>query len=329
MNLAIRGIFPEEKTSSNHIPATMEKPNSPSFSIVIETDNLAIVDLEELRSCLDTLDRQGEAMREADGVFVADGGMVPESLLQELKGRYPWLTVLHADAGASYIELKLAGALETNSEVIVFCDGDVRYEEGWLAAMLEGFQKRPDADLIAGETTTPISGPFSLAFALTFNFPRLTGESELSASATYWANNVAARRRTLERIPLPDPSELFRGQNLIHTNRILAQSGVILRQPKARAWHAVLPPSEIIQRYYKLGRDAKAIRAITAKESGKPYLGAMAPDRPGTSVFGRLGDRFAQLLQTQPKHLLWLPIALPILGVMGLAYMCGRLLRPK
>lgn len=307
----------------------MENPNSPSFSIVIETDNLAAVDLEELRSCLDTVDRQGDVLRKADGVFVADGGMVPESLLLELKGRYPWLTILHADAGASYIELKLAGALETNSEVIVFCDGDVKYETGWLSALLDGFQKRPDADLIAGETTTPITGPYSLAFALTFNFPRLTGEKELSPSSTYWANNVAAKRATLERIPLPDPSELFRGQNLVHTNRILANSGVILRQPLARAWHAVLPPSEILQRYFKLGRDASAIRTITAMDTGSPYLGAMAPDRSGTGVVGRIIDRLAQVSRTQPAAFLWLPLALPVLAAMGVTYMCGRISAKK
>ena len=314
-----------QSLSDTDIPATMEDPNTPSFSIAIETDNLAAVDLEELRSCLDTLDRQGEVLRKADGVFVADGGMVPERLLQELKSRFPWLTILHADVGASYIELKLAGALATNSEVIVFCDGDVRYEPGWLTAMLEGFQERPDADLIAGETTTPITGPYSLAFALTFNFPRLTGQKHLSPSSTYWSNNVAVRRATLERIPLPDPTELFRGQNLVHTNRILAQAGVILRQPAARAWHAVLPPSEIIQRYCKLGRDASAIRTITAEDTGKPYLGAMAPDRPGTGVVGRLIDRLAQVSQTQPAAFLWLPLALPVLAAMGVAYVCGRI----
>ena len=313
---------PEDFTS-------MDNQSTPSFSIVIETDNLAAVDLDELRSCLDTLDRQGDLLRKAEGVFVADGGMVPDSLLEELNSRYPWLTILRADAGASYIELKLAGALQTRSEVIVFCDGDVKYEPGWLDALLDGFRKRPDADLIAGETTTPIEGPYSLAFGLTFNFPRLTGEKHLSPSSTYWANNVAARRVTMERIPLPDPNELFRGQNLVHTNLLVTESGVILRQPLARAWHAVLPPSEIIQRYFKLGRDAATIRQITTRDSGRPYLGAMAPDRSGTSVAGRLSDRLSQVARNQPFALLWLPLALPIAAVMGAAYLCGRMTSPK
>lgn len=302
----------------------MNQRQLPAFSIVVETDNLAAVDVEELRACLDSLNEQGDILRKADGIFVADGGTAPEQLLGELARRYPWLTVLRADAGASYVELKLTGALQTPSEVVVFCDGDVRYESGWLAALLAGFEERPDADMIAGETTTPITGPYSLAFGLSFNFPRLSGERHVLPSTTYWANNVAVRRTTLERIPLPDPSELFRGQNLVHTRRILAAAGVILRQPRARAWHAVLPPGGIIPRYYKLGRDAAAIRAITSRESGQPYLGAMAPDRPGTGMAGRLWDRLRQIGTTQPLALLWLPLALPFLVAMGAAYAWGR-----
>lgn len=303
----------------------MDEHRYPTFSIVIETDNLAVVDLEELSDCLESLALQGDVLGYADGVFVADGGVVPDRILEDLRSRYPWLTIVRAEAGASYIELKLAGALKTNSEVIVFCDGDVRYEAGWLEALLEGLHERPDADLIAGETTTPITGPYSLAFALTFNFPRLTGETGLAPSTTYWANNVAARRAILSRIPLPDPSELYRGQNLVHTARILSEAGVILRQPKARGWHAVIPPSELISRYYLLGRDAACIRAITARESGRPYLGAMSPDLPGQGAVGRVVGRLRQIAGTQPASLVFLPLSFPILCVMGGAYVFGRI----
>jgi hypothetical protein len=233
------------------------------------------------------------------------------------------VTILRADAGASYVELKLAGALETSSEVIVFCDGDVRYEPGWLESLLDGFRLRPDADIIAGETTTPITGPYSLAYALTFNFPRLTNETELAPSTTYWANNCAARRTTMAGIPLPDPAELYRGQNLVHTMRLLRNSAVILRQPRAKGWHAVIPATEVVQRYFRLGRDAASVRSITALESGAAYLGAMAPDRAG--AVGRVAGRLRQVAQTQPAWLLLLPLALPVMIVTGLAYVAGRL----
>lgn len=296
----------------------------PSFSVVVETDNLALVDLDELDDCLDSIALQGDLLTEADGVFVADGGIVPDAILERLRTRHPWLSIVRADDGASYVDLKIAGASKTDSDVIVLCDGDVRYEPGWLEALLDGFRLRPDADIVAGETTTPITGPYSLAFALTFNFPRFAGDRDLAPSTTYWANNCAVRRSTLAKVPLPDPESLFRGQNLVHTMRLVKESAVILRQPKARGWHAVIPPSEIVSRYFRLGRDAAAVRHITSAESGAAYLGAMHPDRPGTGVLGRLVGRIGQLARTQPAWLLMLPLAIPALAVMGAAYVAGR-----
>jgi len=49
------------------------KKSLPTFSIVIETDNLAIVDLDELFRCLDSLAAQGDRLHRAEGVFLADG----------------------------------------------------------------------------------------------------------------------------------------------------------------------------------------------------------------------------------------------------------------
>lgn len=304
----------------------MNQKAYPSFSIVVETDNLAIINLQELFRCLDSIASQGELLRRADGVFVADGGVVPEPVLLKLRHRYPWITIVHATDGASYINLKLVGASETGSDVIVFCDGDIAYEPGWLEALLDGFCEHPEADLIAGETSTPISGAYSLAFAMTFNFPRFTGDAMLEPTTTYWANNLAARRSSLLRVPLPDPAELYRGQNLVHTARLLRHAGVILRQPRARGWHAVVPPAKVIQRYYQLGKDAASVRAITSHEGGKAHLGAMAPDRPGHSVVGRVVGRFRQISRSQPAALADLPLAVPILIGMGLAYLTGRIL---
>lgn len=296
----------------------------PSFSIVIETDNLSVVELNRLDQCLDSLAQQGDVLAKADGVFIADGGVVPDTVLERLRSKHPWLTIVRADAGASYVRLKIAGAQKTVSDLIVFCDGDVRYETGWLEALLDGFRLHPEADIIAGETTTPITGVYSLAFALTFNFPRFSGDRELKPSTTYWGNNFAVRRHTLARMPLPDAESLFRGQFLVHTMRLLRESAVVLRQPKARGWHTVIPPSEVIQRYFKLGRDAAAVRHISSTESGSAYLGAMEPDRPGVGVLGRVSGRLAQLARTQPLWLLALPLTIPTVAVMGTAYLAGR-----
>ena len=61
----------------------MDKSLFPSFCIVVETDNFAIVDLDELYHCLHSIESQGDLVRLADGVFVADGGVVPETVLAD------------------------------------------------------------------------------------------------------------------------------------------------------------------------------------------------------------------------------------------------------
>ncbi len=299
-------------------------PMTPTFSIVIETDNLHLADLAALRDCLDSLARQGPTLTRAKGVFLVDGGELADESFAPLRRDYPWLTVVRVKLKTSYVGLKAHGASLSDSDIIIFCDSDLRYEAGWLDALLEGFAERPDAQIVAGETTTPISGPYSLAFALTFNFPRYTGETRLTPSPTYWANNVAMRRALVESLPIPDPAALYRGQNIVHA-LALVQSGVtIWRQPRARAEHIVIAPAEIRGRYLTLGRDAAGVRGLTSGGSGRPYLAAMAPDRSGGNPLRRIGGRLRQVAREKPVHLAMLPLAAPIVGLFGIWYLAGK-----
>jgi len=115
----------------------------PSFDIVIETDNLAYVDMDALYECLDSIGAQGDALAQADGVYLADNGTVPAEILDGLRARYPWIRLVRTPDDASYIELKLAGSMQSQSEIIVFCDGDVQYAPGWLDGLLTAFVERP------------------------------------------------------------------------------------------------------------------------------------------------------------------------------------------
>ncbi len=296
----------------------------PGFSIVIETDNVAFVSLDELFACLDSLAGQGPLLREADGVYLADAGVVPPAVLDAITQRYPFISLLPSVAGTGYIALKQQGAAAVGSDVVVFCDGDVVYEPGWLESLLRTLAEHPGADVVAGETTTPITGPFSLAVALTFNFPRYSRDDDPSATTAYWANNVAMRRRTLERFPIPDPATVFRGQCRLHARDIVHGGGTILRQPRARGLHAVIPPAEILERYRRLGSDAAAIRRLGRVGQGDPYLPVMWPDREGAGPGAKLLGRVRQVARTRAADLLWLPLAVPIVALLGGAYLIGR-----
>jgi glycosyltransferase involved in cell wall biosynthesis len=303
----------------------MPELRPPSFSVVVETDNVELDDLDALRQCLDSLGAQQPALGRADGVFLVDGGKLPGPLVDGLRRDHPWLTVTRTPDEAGYIGQKARGAGLSDSEVIVFCDADIRYEPGWLEALLAPFAQRPEVEIVAGETTTPIDGPYSLAVALTFVFPRFSGDQDLVPSPTYWANNVAIRRSVLAGSPIPDPAALYRGQNILHSLGLLHSGRTIWRQPRARAQHIVLAPKTIVRRYLTLGRDSRSVARLTTEASGRPYLAAMAPDESGDRRLRKLAGRARQVARTDPRDLAWLPLALPLVGLLGLCYLAGRL----
>ena len=295
-----------------------------TFSIVIETDNLHLADLAALRMCLESLGRQGPTLNRAKGVFLVDAGEVADENFAPLRRDYPWLTVIRVEPKTTYVGLKGRGASSSDSDLIIFCDADLQYEAGWLDALLAGFAEQPDAQIVAGETTTPIRGPYSLAFALTFNFPRYTGETRLAPSSTYWANNVAMRRGLVESLPIPDPAALYRGQNIVHALALVEHGMTIWRQPRARAEHIVIAPSAIRERYLTLGRDATGVRGLTRGGSGRPYLAAMAPDKDGGNPLRKLAGRLRQVAREKPVLLAMLPLAAPIVALFGYWYLVGK-----
>ena len=297
-----------------------------TFSLVIETDNLEIADLAALRDCLESLAAQQPTLQRAIGVFLVDGGELPDHAFATFRHDFPWLTILRVDPGTTYVGLKARGANLSDSDIVILCDSDVRYEPGWLDALLSGFRQRPDAHIVGGETTTPIRGPYSLAFALTFNFPRFSGDTSLAPCPMYWANNVAIRRSLIAQAPIPDPAVLYRGQNLVHGLELTRRGLTIWRQPTARAVHIVIPLAEVARRYVILGRDAASLARLTRDQSGQRSLVAMPPDRPEDSQIGKLFGRISQVVRANPRHAALLPFAAPIVVFLVACYFAGKLL---
>jgi hypothetical protein len=129
------------------------------------------------------------------------------------------------------------------------------------------------------------------------------------------------RRALLERLPIPDPPELYRGQNLLHGTALAGGNHVIWRQPLARASHAMPPPSRVLARYFTLGRDS--VFVARHARAGRARLAVMAPDT-STGRLGRIAGRIRQIAAREPLSLLSLPFALPIIAVFAIAYFAGR-----
>jgi glycosyltransferase involved in cell wall biosynthesis len=296
----------------------------PSFSFLIETANLAAAELADLRACLDSLERQDPSPTEAvDALLLVAGDVSPETA-EELGRDYPWLRIHRLDDGIDYTSMKVHGATLTDADVIVLCDSDCRYQGGWLANLLAPFAD-PEVQVVGGETSTPVRGPYSLALAITFIFPRFSGGARLTRGTVYWANNAAIRRELLLREPLPIGLPLFRGQNIVHSRRLSELGHTIWREPRARALHVIPSVRELPLRYFRLGRDAVNIARFARTTAGRPYCGAVPPDRCGDGPLRKLVRRAAQAVGESPARTVLLPLAAPVVLVAGLCYEAGRL----
>jgi hypothetical protein len=285
----------------------------PSWSIVIETANLQTADQSDLITSLDSIASQDPSPAEANEVVILDSGEAEPELLKDLLARYPWARVEQIPEGTDYGDQKSLSAEFTTGEVVVFADSDCTYDKGCLASYLETFAQRSDVEIQAGETAILIRGPFTLAMALVYFFPRFSYEREVSPARGFYGNNVAFRRDVLARCPFPEGLPVYRGQNVIHS-RLLREAGIgIWRQPGARSAHS--PPVGLVaalRRFYLTGHDSPRLTRLRPAAADAPFQGDFEPyGRPGGRV-RKVWERLKTIARQQPLMLLWLPVALPV-----------------
>jgi hypothetical protein len=302
----------------------------PSFSIVLETENLANADLDGLARCLATLADQDVSPAQANEVLLVDSGDVPAAQLGRLRAAYPWVDVFRSGEGLGYYEAKMEGVVKVTGEIVVFCDSDCAYRPSWLRAMLAPFARNADVQVVAGETSMAIDGPYSLAMALTYIFPPFSRDNRLRGASSYFCNNVAFRRDFLLRRPLPDGLPVYRGNCVVHARALRRSGETIWRQPRARATHAPPDgPRELFWRFLLLGDDALALARLSRSR----------PERPGRMV-DRLREalsclriaagksasallRAGPVLAEDPRRLAHVPAALPIAAASLLLFQAG------
>ena len=286
----------------------------PSYSLIIETANLSLADLDGLRETLDSLAVQTLPVQNAREVLLADSGDVPPDSLQQTLRTYPWVRPMGLAEGTGYEELKMAGANASSGELIVFADGDCLYERTWLEALLAPFSD-PSVSIVGGETAINSAGPYGLAVAIASSFPARARSDSPYRSDRYHLNNVAFRRRVLQEVPIPSRQPCYRMSGL-HAARLLARGYTILRQPSARAVHAAPNGvSHFVWRFLLMGFDGVVVPRLIAKE-GMPADRSRVQRR---RTFGLIRFWAAQAmakvagaLRGKPSRSLELPLALPI-----------------
>lgn len=297
---------------------------APSFSLIIETANLRLAHVDRLRDALASIAKQEPSPRDAEQVVLLEDGELPEDLLTDLRVTYPWLTTRRIPPGLGYGDQKAISTELAQSDIVVVADPDCIYEPGWLGAILDAFTADPSAGAVAGETTIDVTGPFTLAAALFYFFPRFSMETEVSPARGFYLNNVAFRRAVVREHPIPVGLPVQRGQNVIYS-RILDEAGVaIRRQPRARAYHA--PPEDLamaIRVLFWTGRDTPRFDRLASPR--EPFSGDYEPYGLPRGRLGKIVERLRTLARHEPAQLAWLPLALPIAALVWTSFFAGRL----
>jgi glycosyltransferase involved in cell wall biosynthesis len=314
----------------------MEKPTPqlPTFSIVLETENLANADLEGLVNSLASLVSQDVSPEQANEVLLIDSGDAPPQLLRQLCDRYSWIKIHAAPPNTGYYKAKMLGAQLATGNIIVYADSDCVYESHWLRTILETFINNDDIQLVAGETTTRGLGPYGTAIALTYIFPQYSGKTDLAPTSQYFLNNVAFRRSFLLENPIPVELPLYRGNCVVHVQNLKQAGHTIWLNPNARATHA--PPDGLAHffwRFLLIGHDYYWQKRLLDEQTIRPSAASTQPqstnsaaDRdPTASGFAekvQIGrDRISRLFTNNPWHALYFPFAVPImLAATGLIY---------
>jgi len=292
------------------------KPELPSFSLILETANLELAELDGLRESLASIAGQSIDVRGAREVLMVEGGDVPGERLVEITRDFPWLSIMKVPPGTGYEEAKMLGMAHCSGEILVFFDADCRYERDWLRSLLEGFAQHPELGVLGGETMIRADSVIGLTTCVLFTFNFYSDRQSIYDHDRIHLNNSAFRRQVLLDHPFPTGLALFRMSSRLYVAQ-LKEAGVrVARQPKSRALHA--PPNGLghfFWRFLMFGHDAvnvyRLADAASRQATGRTprrgrFLGRLLSlvGERGAKIFSRL----AWLIRDDWHQVLRLPL---------------------
>ena len=182
-----------------------------SFSVVIETENLAIAGVESLDRCLGSLEQQTFDIRKANEVWLMVGTHLDPKDAEQVVARYPWVRPHVANAELSYFSSKRLGAQLSTGDVIVFADSDVAYEPEWLATLFRVRDHVGPGHVVASGTRLLIRNPYDFAVQTTWMMPILGRNDTIRAVKSFHLNNFSIDRQAMVDTPFDDDLPLYRG----------------------------------------------------------------------------------------------------------------------
>jgi glycosyltransferase involved in cell wall biosynthesis len=210
-----------------------------SFSIVVETENLALAGVESLDRCLGALEKQTADIRSANEVWLMVGTRLDPADGERILTRYPWARICLANEALSYVGAKRKGAELSTGDMVFFADADVAYAEDWISGILAVRDTFSEPCLVCSDTRVSIQSGYGFGLQISWMLPVLDQGGEIAEVRNFRLNNFAIDRHLMADATYDEGLPLFRGQ-FSYWRRRLRNNGVhFFRRPKVTAFHGI------------------------------------------------------------------------------------------
>lgn len=250
------------------------------IACVLEWENAKGLEREQSREVLQDLARQlAEHARtsntDVELLLIHDDDVTSAAIDEDLAScpelADPRIKVRAISApGTGYYEKKGIAPFMTDADILVFADSDCLYQPGWVAAL-----SRPllmdEADVTFGPTEARLEpGVVALtsAIAWTFATPHARDPFQIELPDRFFANNVAVRRKVLDRVPVPRMPGGRVGCG-VWRGRLAAEGLRLKNVPEARGRHKQFDSvGDLYSRAWMLGTDRDLSRIVSGRSRG-------------------------------------------------------------
>ncbi len=240
------------------------------FSVILETENLGMAGIEDLKSSLNSLKNQSYPIKKAKEVIIIVGGHVSKEAQNYIKKNYPWARIHNEDGHLEYTKAKALGAKLAKGEVIIFVDSDVKYEKKWLENIVKIFSKNKGVDIVGGDTRIETVSGYTLSLNLMWMIYVQNKINKLAPAKYFSLNNFAIKRDLMNKINIPFKISLYRGKIPLWRENLMRNGARIYRAPHTKGYHAA--PGNLKDWFYRMliyGADFVAQADFSLNPKGK------------------------------------------------------------
>jgi len=220
----------------------------PSFSIIIEWENMLIYDRQRSLQMLENLANQlveispkmstkpeiiivynNEDVNGSEIEPVIKEKLTPCRLIIDLK--------IISLGGLHYYQQKNFGANHCHGDVIIFLDCDVIPDEGWLEGLLKCFLQ-PEIKVVGGNSYIDSNTFLEKAFSVFWIMSPPTKKGPVFEDTSFLCNNMAFRRDLFLENQFPFLPQ-YRGSCVALGETLKSKNVKLYRQPAARVAHSI------------------------------------------------------------------------------------------